>query len=695
VAGPVRWPMETRGHLEDLPRLKSTGSRPSVPPLNLAAAKCAAGSEGTPTTQRLKTQSSSRLSRRLKMEAQAQRTPLPSRLAASFFFGALARVVAVGGRDIERVPAAGNPNDVFTEQLESQTQRSMPLAGQCDPQISRELRGRAPAPWPLYAVQTGDDLAKNLGESCLLADLGPLLRMKQEKAVQDAVAARSGSSNASIASGSDAQQTSTAYANRIGSQESLPSLCTPTPRDSQVTSRRQMPYRCIRLNICLVLERICNSIPPGGAAMFEVPVSQIYEMLHASCSRAGACSFDLGKGNESSKAEEVTWPQTSRLLGCLAPRRASALRRLAQRLWRCSGIQRCVCGADSGRADDPCSPCTCLDDATAACLWRLLAEHARQVELALAQSSNHVPCPHFHGKPDATAEAEATDREGASCDAQELDAQDYHCSAQKFLQRLRLDSFLSFLASSLRQLLWKLKASLKAGTAGPEVTRNFQLQLARSLQLAAQYLRSMPGRLLPHLAAQVLAAPLVALKGHLASSAWGPLAAAPRGDGQSSCALRLWASYLELVGVLLQGAVRSGGVGCQLGHLLMVMLLDFPCPLGQRASMLSLPSARAFKMPSSRSQAESSAEAPSRPSSGLFTLCSGPVNQPGPVRAAGTKTAPKVSSFWDSLPKIAAAPNASAGHPEDKLRGQGGEAPPRESRTLEPGTQHGVGNDTA
>ena len=30
----------------------------------------------------------------------------------------------------------------------------------------------------------------------------------------------------------------------------------------------------------------------------------------------------------------------------------------------------------------------------------------------------------------------------------------------------------------------------------------------------------------------------------------------------------------------------EGGIGCQLGHLLMVMLLDFPCPLAQRASML-------------------------------------------------------------------------------------------------------------
>ena len=73
----------------------------------------------------------------------------------------------------------------------------------------------------------------------------------------------------------------------------------------------------------------------------QVPVSQIYEMLHTSCSRsgwacwgnnqthipepqeqgserlndrgrnerAGACSFDLGKRNDISEAEEVTWPQ--------------------------------------------------------------------------------------------------------------------------------------------------------------------------------------------------------------------------------------------------------------------------------------------------------------------------------------------------------------------------------------------------
>ena len=28
--------------------------------------------------------------------------------------------------------------------------------------------------------------------------------------------------------------------------------------------------------------------------------------------------------------------------------------------WPVKGIPRCVCGADSGRADDPCSPCISL-----------------------------------------------------------------------------------------------------------------------------------------------------------------------------------------------------------------------------------------------------------------------------------------------------------------------------------------------
>ena len=42
------------------------------------------------------------------------------------------------------------------------------------------LRGTAPAiHWSIVQVQAGDDLAKMLGEAALLADLGPLLRMKQ------------------------------------------------------------------------------------------------------------------------------------------------------------------------------------------------------------------------------------------------------------------------------------------------------------------------------------------------------------------------------------------------------------------------------------------------------------------------------------------------------------------------------------
>lgn len=89
--------------------------------------------------------------------------------------------------------------------------------------------GRSPLPPRLEgACVPAEKLAKMLGESMLMADLGPLLRMKQERAVQEAVEKRSNAS----ASGSDAQQTTASLAHRIASQESLFSQCTPTPREA-------------------------------------------------------------------------------------------------------------------------------------------------------------------------------------------------------------------------------------------------------------------------------------------------------------------------------------------------------------------------------------------------------------------------------------------------------------------------------
>ena len=92
------------------------------------------------------------------------------------------------------------------------------------------------------ACVPAEKLAKMLGESCLMADLGPLLRMKQEKAVQEAVEKRSTSS--------DTQQTTASYVNRVASQESLFSACTPTPREAE------MKKKAARQRSCALLTRV-------------------------------------------------------------------------------------------------------------------------------------------------------------------------------------------------------------------------------------------------------------------------------------------------------------------------------------------------------------------------------------------------------------------------------------------------------
>ena len=126
----------------------------------------------------------------------------------------------------------------------------------------------------------------------------------------------------------------------------------------QVTARRPAPYRRIRLHACLVLEGLCQCIPSGSAAFFEalpgmpgigvamgccwfplnllmvshwfpigfpllkwcemlpsypqlspaeVPVSEIFEMLQSSCSRAGACSFSLDDQPVQLPIQALSW----------------------------------------------------------------------------------------------------------------------------------------------------------------------------------------------------------------------------------------------------------------------------------------------------------------------------------------------------------------------------------------------------
>ncbi|CAK9031944.1 Zinc finger protein 470 [Durusdinium trenchii] len=349
-----------------------------------------------------------------------------------------------------------------------------------------------------------------LGESALLADLGPLLRLKQEMEVQEAVEKRSVSSNAS-ASGSDAQQTTASLANRIASQESLISGFTATPRDTQVTARRPAPFRRLRLHACLVLEGLCQAIPSRSPGFFEVPVEDIFEMLQSSCSRAGACSFNLDE------QPEPVPSQASKVLELhLSAARVAKLQHFAARLWLCNSSQRCVCGGDSGRIDDACSPCTCVDDATASCLWQLLAEHARQVDTKVAKCVTTPSCPSKEEVQEVCFDHAPS---GGHQDGAE-DPEDLLGKKWQWHRRLGLDSFLKLVAASLRQAISQLKGAQRAGTAGPDVIMSLQHRLSATLRLASRYLR--PPAALPYgvpltpqrllLAQQVLSAPLTALK---------------------------------------------------------------------------------------------------------------------------------------------------------------------------------------
>ncbi|CAK9054193.1 unnamed protein product [Durusdinium trenchii] len=481
LAAPLRWPMQAMQGSLDLPLVPPGPSRPAVPPLNLDAAKLVA-SDGpnSSSTHRLKTQSS-RLSRRLKLEAQRP-NPNPACLFSCTSISSHNDVLAETGR--------------FTV---------TPFVGM------KRLLLPAPGPKLMGApVQAGDELAKMLGESALLADLGPLLRLKQEMEVQEAVEKRSVSSNAS-ASGSDAQQTTASLANRIASQESLISGFTATPRDTQVTARRPAPFRRLRLHACLVLEGLCQAIPSRSPGFFEVPVEDIFEMLQSSCSRAGACSFNLDE------QPEPVPSQASKVLELhLSAARVAKLQHFAARLWLCNSSQRCVCGGDSGRIDDACSPCTCVDDATASCLWQLLAEHARQVDTKVAKCVTTPSCPSKEEVQEVCFDHAPS---GGHQDGAE-DPEDLLGKKWQWHRRLGLDSFLKLVAASLRQAISQLKGAQRAGTAGPDVIMSLQHRLSATLRLASRYLR--PPAALPYgvpltpqrllLAQQVLSAPLTALK---------------------------------------------------------------------------------------------------------------------------------------------------------------------------------------
>lgn len=507
------------------------------------------------------------------------------------------------------------------------------------PQQAGSSRSHVAGVGERQSMQQADDLAKALGEACLLADLGDLLKHKQERQVHDAVMD-------SIISGKSSSCTTTPRTNPVVTQSVLvrPPPGTPgyaqktmssvdltpcpaapprgtasgygTPVSGMVagTSGQSTPghsanhfvapsprlpacpkltgLRKVRLHASLVLERLCACTPiPVEIIGPQVPVNRIFEMLLSSTSRSGASSFsfddedhldataslgrDVVAGVDSAAVAAPVQPlgplRSYNGLGGilqqrLEPDRLRCVLQLQERLQKSSTLRRCVCGVAStrGAAEEHC---TCLDDPTAACLWRFLALHARHVEAVTARPSAppSARVPGFaQGPPGQEALLEAT-RVAWDCDTGAWHA------------RLGLNPFLSRLARAVGQALMQLKCAQSGGPVGPEVVSQLQQRLSFLLRLSSTYLRRCGGRTLPMQSFQTLCPVLAAVKCYLCSSADATIGIGP--PIVPAAAVRVWVSYLQLVGVILRSSVSSGGLHCAaLGEVVLIELLDFQPP---------------------------------------------------------------------------------------------------------------------
>lgn len=470
-------------------------------------------------------------------------------------------------------------------------------------------------------LQRCDELADALGEACLLTDLGPLLRMKQETQVHaavEAVAARDSSGQASAriqAPSAEGQQTSARLgqggtpgtssvpqspavsrqssthdgASSIGRVKVLTTAeMSGTPREGRANSVRLTTYRRVRLQVCLVLERLATCSPQAGGAMGKMPVNYLFKMMQASCSRSGAYSFAFdGKSSADSVSGINSLPAPAAALESrteprpplranlrrLANHRARLVSQLEERLCVSASSRRCVCGVESSRADDHCNSCTCVDDALATCIWQLLVSHALEAEKRLLARSWPVPAPGCSlqdnvGKLTNSAASSETDPGGDIVSIRPISS--WH-------QMLGQDALLERLGNAIQDALTQLKTAQSAATAGPEVVTSLQHRLTAVLRFCSAYLERSSGRILAVHAFRVLQPQMVSLKLHLHNSLGrstsSGLEAGNVNVSLTRAALRLWAAYLQLVGTMLLGAARGSSA---IGHLMLDQLLDFP-----------------------------------------------------------------------------------------------------------------------
>eukprot|EP00928_Gymnodinium_smaydae_P037382 TRINITY_DN2595_c0_g1_i1.p1 TRINITY_DN2595_c0_g1~~TRINITY_DN2595_c0_g1_i1.p1 ORF type:complete len:3301 (-),score=452.63 TRINITY_DN2595_c0_g1_i1:143-9151(-) len=433
-----------------------------------------------------------------------------------------------------------------------------------------------------HAMQQADEMAKALGEATLLADLSCILKYTQERQVLDAImhslrppsketaTPRTATSDSAPVGGSvgvgvaaatktsassGAPSTASGFHPRGGSVMSSVAGHGPAPSPREVRAHR-LSLRRVRSHTASILGRLASCGPHAVQLLGpHVPTNRLFEMLQASCSRSGACSFSFE--NDGVEGDELTplvsgSPAPCNLAEGRSPAR-DALRlssdrlqryiRLSDQLRRNATVRRCVCGAASAsRGGDEI--CNCVDDFMASCIWRLLGAHAMSVEDRCMKRSL------VNG----------------------VQSRDVWDSPNAWQIRANLDSFLTRLSRALAQTLLQLKSAQGATTAGPEAVASLQYRLAYLLRLSSNYVRRCRGSALPLQAFEVLRPVLMSLKQHLCSTT------------DTACkaflppaALRLWVAYLQIAGVLLHAFSRDGGLHRMVAiEAIILHFLDFP-----------------------------------------------------------------------------------------------------------------------
>jgi len=634
---PRPWFTGVGAHFEEQVSAAESGSvrgetrnsrRVRVPPLNLDLASRLHGSSPPSSGQVEGANSMTRSSRRLR---QALRVPVapPAPSNGGVTLGLSSRST---GASLLSSVAHSLSAPLLGLRFVGSCYMSPPSSGSSTPSQSGTIRNQGPpmSTTERQALQQAEDLAKALGEACLFADLSSLLKIKQEQQVHDAVMdkIRPGFSSpgkpssctvtprtnavsvvrpspgVTTSMGSASQATSPSlsvcslHSTRAAAHCAVPPLptsngsaahpmqstgsaaacnsatCLSAPAD--IRSARVALIRRIRLHVLLLMERFCMITPRSVRILGpHVPVNDIFDILQASCSRSGVCSFSFNDTSDWDDSKETVLGASvssglatdscdgAQLRGLLQQKlpqvRLQQMVQLHSRIQQSWSSRRCICAASSAQRGACEELCICVDDTQASCMWRLLSMHAEyqaQATQTCKDTAMGFPPAHL-----------GTWTAGDSAAARRHEKHAYRWHVQ-----LGADAFLKQLARALGQAILHLRSIQCATTAGPDAVGSSQVRIAFLLRLCSVYIRISTSRTHCLQVFHAVGMPLLAVKDHLCCNT----------DAASALPLpahatRLWVAYLQLVGALLWGAVRYAGISSpQFAKVVLIQFLDLP-----------------------------------------------------------------------------------------------------------------------